>query len=330
MKVSFIVPVYKVEQYLDECVQSILAQTYRDIEILLVDDGSPDNCPKLCDEWAGKDSRIIPLHKQNGGLSDARNYGLMHATGAYIVFIDGDDFWRHNDDLEKLVALAKENPQADFIGYNCEYYYPETNRYVPWVEYSNKLATTIDKDSSTIALIKSGTFPMSACLKIIKREMLIEGQILFKKGQIHEDIPWFINLLEHTNQCMFVNQYIYAYRQNVIGSITNRVSDKSFNCLLDIIKDELRKLENYSFSDETKKYIKSFLAYELSILMMEVSKLPKVSQKSARRNLKNLVWLFSYTQNPKVKKVSRMYNTVGFYITEKFLCLYNWYRIRKK
>ena len=95
MKVSFVIPVYKVEKYLDECVQSILKQTYRDYEILLVDDGSPDLCPEMCDHWARVDDRIKTLHKPNGGLSDARNYGLRHAMGEYIVFIDSDDFWCH-------------------------------------------------------------------------------------------------------------------------------------------------------------------------------------------------------------------------------------------
>ena len=76
MKVSFIVPVYKVEAYLDTCIESIVSQTYRDIEIILVDDGSPDNCPALCDAWAAKDKRLVSVHKKNGGLSDARNYGM--------------------------------------------------------------------------------------------------------------------------------------------------------------------------------------------------------------------------------------------------------------
>ena len=86
MKVSFIIPIYKVEQYIDQCVESILCQTYSDIEVMLVDDGSPDNCPAKCDEWAKKDSRVKALHKVNGGLSDARNYGLKYATHFDIRF----------------------------------------------------------------------------------------------------------------------------------------------------------------------------------------------------------------------------------------------------
>ena len=133
MKVSFVIPVYKVEKYLDECVQSILKQTYRDYEILLVDDGSPDLCPEMCDHWARVDDRIKTLHKPNGGLSDARNYGLRHAMGEYIVFIDSDDFWCHDDDLQKLMAVAEKNPQVDFVGYNCQYYYEDKNAYFSWI-----------------------------------------------------------------------------------------------------------------------------------------------------------------------------------------------------
>ena len=94
--ISVIVPVYKVEKYLDKCVQSIVDQTYRNLEIILVDDGSPDNCPAMCDAWAEKDDRIRVIHKENGGLSDARNAGMAIATGEYIGFVDSDD-WIFDD-----------------------------------------------------------------------------------------------------------------------------------------------------------------------------------------------------------------------------------------
>ena len=91
MKVSFVVPVYNVESYLRQCVDSILSQTYRNIEVILVDDGSPDRCPAMCDAYTQLDCRVKVLHKPNGGLSDARNTGLMVATGDYVIFVDSDD-----------------------------------------------------------------------------------------------------------------------------------------------------------------------------------------------------------------------------------------------
>lgn len=330
MKVSFIIPVYKVENYLDECVRSIVSQTYRNIEVILVDDGSPDNSPAMCDEWAKKDGRIKALHKLNGGLSDARNYGLQHALGDYVVFVDSDDFWQHRDDLQKLIVVAEKNPQADFIGYNCHYYYPNSNKYVSWIEYTEELLTSISGDKAMQVLVESGTFPMSACSKLLKRSTLVDGNILFKKGQIAEDIPWFINLLEKSSKCLFVNEYIYAYRQNVAGSITSSGGERSFNSLLDIVKTELEKIDSRTFSKEARDALKSFLAYEVSILMASISVLRKSRQKSAREELRTLSWLLAYTKNPKVRMVYRVYKIFGFTITLWVLKAYEYYRQRKR
>ena len=104
--VSIVVPVYRVEQYLDRCVKSILAQTFLDFELILVDDGSPDRCPQMCDEWAEKDDRIVVIHKKNGGLPDARNYGIQAAKGEYLAFVDSDD-WVEPDFLKYLFEGAK-------------------------------------------------------------------------------------------------------------------------------------------------------------------------------------------------------------------------------
>ena len=225
--ISVIVPVYKVEEYLPACLDSLLAQTYRNFELLLVDDGSPDNCPALCDEWARKDNRIKALHKPNGGLSDARNYGLDHAQGDYVIFVDSDDFWVGKDCLGNLMNVVDANPECDFIGFNCSYFYSDTNTFNKWVVYDESLSTPTDKDTVLRSLVASGTFPMSACLKILKRKALFDMNLRFIKETIAEDIPWFIDLLDGTKKCMFVNQYIYAYRQNVAGSITASGNPKS-------------------------------------------------------------------------------------------------------
>lgn len=325
MKVSYIVPVYKVEQYLSQCVESILAQTYTDFEILLVDDGSPDACPALCDQWAERDSRIRSLHKKNGGLSDARNYGLQNARGDYVVFVDGDDFWVNNNQLEVLIEKAQHQPDCDFIGFNCNYFYSDTQRYSPWVAYSDKLSKPVDKNTAMIGLVKSGTFPMSACLKLMKRDFLIKNNLFFVKGQIAEDIPWFINVLDATKECCFVNQYIYAYRQNVVGSISNTRGRKSFDHLFDIFKTELSLVESRSFNEEAKNALKSFLAYEYCILLTY-----KVIDKEAKRELLNYKDILTYDLNPKVKKASRIYKTFGISATTFALNVYQWIRRNRK
>ena len=242
MLVSFIIPVYNVENYISQCVESIRRQTYKNVEIILVDDGSPDASPEICDKFVEQDSRIKVLHKVNGGLSDARNAGLHIAAGRYVVFIDGDDFWVDDKQLELLMAVVKKNDNCDFIGFNCSYYYPQTDTYKRWVKYCD-----VDIDDKNIIiqnLVSSGTFPMSACLKIIKRDFLINNNLNFKVGQLSEDIPWFINLLDRAKRCKFINQYIYAYRQNVVGSISGNFPVRHFDDILDIIKKVSDKYGN--------------------------------------------------------------------------------------
>ena len=323
MKISFIIPVYNVEKYLCQCVESITSQTYKDIEVILVDDGSPDNSPQLCDSLAGEDSRIRVIHKENGGLSDARNAGLLAANGDYVVFVDGDDFWMDNSALQHLIDAAR--PELDFIGFNCAYYYPDSGNYSSWVAYDEILGKATDKNTVMVTLVKSGTFPMSAWMKLMKRSFLIENQLFFKKGQIAEDIPWFINVLDATKQCCFANQYIYAYRQNVIGSITNTGGRKSFDNLFDIFKTELSLIESRSFSEEAKNALKSFLAYEYCILLTY-----KGIDNTTKRELLNYKNIFAYDMNPKVKKASRIYKTLGIRITILALKVYQWIRRNRK
>lgn len=318
MKVSFILPIYNVEKYLPECVESILAQTYSDFEMLLVDDGSPDNCPALCDEWARKDSRIKALHKPNGGLSDARNYGLDHAQGDYVVFVDSDDFWVEKDCLERLMNVVDAHPECDFIGFNCSYYYSDTKTYKKWVAYDESLSVPTDKNIVICSLVASGTFPMSACLKIIKRKSLSDMELHFIKGTIAEDIPWFIDLLEGTKKCMFVNQYIYAYRQNVAGSITASGNTKSTSDLFAIVKNEVAKIKNRSIAKDAKDALYSFLAYEFCILLTASSRMSK----EIRKELMNYKWLLDYTSNPKVRKAAFVNKLFGIKVTELVLKFY--------
>lgn len=312
MKVSFILPVYKVEKYLDECVKSIVSQTYRDIEVVLVDDGSPDNCPSLCEQWANKDQRVKVIHKVNGGLSDARNVGLDNATGDYIIFVDSDDFWVSSSALRELMDTVKSYPECDFVGFNCSYYYNDTHTYKPWLKYDNSLGKPIDINTAMRSLVASGTMPMSACLKVISRKSLSDMGLRFIKGILSEDIPWFIDLLDGSKKCMFVNQYIYAYRQNRAGSITASGGEKSFNNLFSIIKMELDKMEKRTFSPAAKEALYSFLAYEFCILLSSVSK----RSKEKRNELLSYKWLLKYTANPKVRKAALVNRFFGIKATE--------------
>ena len=187
--ISVIIPVYKVELYLKQCVESILIQTYSNIEIILVDDGSPDKCGQIIDEYKEKDSRIISLHKKNGGLSDARNVGLNGAVGQYVVFVDSDDYWLNENCLKSLVDEINRTPNIDFICFNSYSFVNGTIKN-DWIAYSDNILNAQDNNSLINSLIKSGTVPMAAWSKIIRRSFLLEKgylhllQILFLKNHL--------------------------------------------------------------------------------------------------------------------------------------------------
>ena len=320
--ISIIIPVYNVEKYIRQCVDSILKQSYRNIEVLLVDDGSPDSSPLICDEYAQKDKRIRVIHKPNGGLSDARNAGLKLATGDYVIFIDSDDFWTDDKQLEALVHEIGKTPDCDFIVFNCSYYYEIENRYSPWVSYQ-KLISLSDKNELIQSLVKTGVFPISACSKIVKRNFLIQNHIHFIKGLLSEDIPWFLQVLNIAQKFRVVDLYVYAYRQvSNSCSITHSFQEKHFEDIFWIIKFGIDYLEHSSFSLDTKKALMSFLAYEYCILWGYLYKLPLEYRKSKRKDLKSLIWLIQYTIHPKVKKAAFVYSIGGTFLMEKALTIY--------
>lgn len=320
MLISVIIPVYKVEKYLEQCVMSVLNQTYREIEVILVDDGSPDGCPAMCDAYAEKDARIKVIHKPNGGLSDARNAGTSIATGEYILYMDSDDFWSSIDDLAKLVTIAKESTECDFIGFNCSYYYEANNKIIPWIKFHEEIVETTSSVKCIEKLVASGVFPMSACMKLIKREC-IQGKIEFIKGIFGEDIPWFIELLKKSNKCKFVNNYIYMYRKGMCSSISGSFSYKKYTDLFNLLKDGVA-INQKECEETARNAIFSFWAYELCILRAMTGFMDRKQQRDELKKLYEFDWLFDYQIHPKVRKVALVQKYLGKAITNIFLYQY--------
>lgn len=325
--VSVIIPVYNTEKYLNQCVQSILSQTYNNTELILVNDGSTDMSPLICDSIASSDNRVRVIHKNNSGLSDARNKGLLFAKGKYIIYLDSDDFWTSNDSLRILVSRIEQS-EFDFMCFNCSYFYSGVNRYKAWKPFDEELLGGIDKKLAIINLVRSGTFPMSACLKIINRSFLIDNQIFFKKGIFSEDIPWFLELISKSISFGFINLYIYAYRKGVNTSITSTFSETKYNDLRNIVEEGLENLKKDPYPDEVRNALISFFAYEYCILLGLASLFD--SRKKKIMELKQYVWLLSYHQCPKVLKVYFIYRTFGIYVTSYFLKVYLRYYLNIK
>lgn len=215
MKISIIVPVYNIAEYLSYCVESLVCQDHQDLEIILVNDGSKDKSPEICDGWAKRDARIKVVHKPNGGLSDARNAGLDAATGEYVLFIDGDDYLA-NGALSALAAIAEENP-VDVVQFG----YEEVSGYAGLEDalkanterVSRSLEsryTVRDRGEMFRNLYALGGVAASACTKFMRLETA--RKLRFKKGLLHEDEQFTTRLLVQAKGVCYVNDFLpYKY-----------------------------------------------------------------------------------------------------------------------
>lgn len=330
MKISIIIPLYKAELYIRECIDKLLSQTYRDIDVILVDDGSPDSSGKIADEYANQDTRVISIHKQNGGASDARNKGVTYAKGDYLLFVDADDFLKSQNSMSCLVNCLKDRNFPDVLGFNIEYYFPSTNKFIQWPSYSEHVTSINDKNILIEELVKTGSFPVSPCGKLIKREAYINSGICFKVGTIGEDIPWTIELFDKLSSIVFTNEYHYCYRQEVETSVTADFSEKKYYDMLNITTVLPDLVHSTKFKQTTKNALLSFVAYELSIMIAGIDKLSKNNRLSVQNQLKKMTYLFKYTANPKVKKVNTLYSFLGFKLTAWALSVYLRYGAKSK
>lgn len=218
-KISVIVAVYRVEAYLEKCVRSILNQTYPNLEVILVDDGSDDGCPALCDRLAGEDGRIRVIHKENGGLSDARNAGTEAATGDYIAYVDGDD-WIEPDMYEQMLAAMLEF-HAPLCA--CNYKRVYRDRVEDQGDESAVLFTGSEMLESFLAEEEAIQIQNAAWNKLYERRLLEEGEPLrFPRGRLYEDIVYTTKLLSRIDGGIYVNRTFYHYILEREGSIMNQ------------------------------------------------------------------------------------------------------------
>ena len=204
--ISVIVPIYKVEAYLNKCVESIVAQTYANLEIILVDDGSPDTCPQMCDAWAAKDSRIKVVHKENGGLSDARNAGLAVATGEYVSFIDSDD-WIEPDFMQTLLD-AMDCTGADISDCATRLVDEDGNSLSIRGVGQDETLGTID---ALVRLVKEDRIFQTVWNKLYRRSVI--GDILFEKGKYNEDDYFTYQVFDRARKIAIVSKPMYNYLQ---------------------------------------------------------------------------------------------------------------------
>ncbi len=291
--ISIIVPIYKVEKYLNQCIKSIVNQTYSNLQIILVDDGSPDSCPEICDKWKCLDDRIEVIHKSNGGLSDARNAGICIACGEYLGFVDGDDFIKEDMYEKLLYALEKYHADISCCG---RYIYNAVSQKCQKKFVSDEIkvysANKFMKEILRGRIVDEATWD-----KLYKRSLFENVQ--YPEGEINEDIVTIPKLLIKSKKIVHIGEPLYYYRVVLTGISKSPYSKKNSIVLNHIyyvekiVKENFKNIEKevnvfkgrYSYShlyklsldkrikqefqNDYKEYIKIFKSVFLNVLFSD-------------------------------------------------------------
>lgn len=316
-KYTFIIPVFNVEKYLKECIDSVLTQTYKDFEIILVDDGSTDSSGKICDEYSKIHDCVTVYHKENGGLSKARNWGLNKATTEFVIFLDSDDYWNDKHGLEKIDRCIA-NHDVDVVIFASKDYYENTNiykddryNYPTWLNE----CSAIDCLKGMISL---GLLNMSAAKKVYRREFLIDNDLFFMEGIKSEDVEQGIRLINCLPNFRILNEKIYTYRHRE-GSISKTVDINHIIDYCNIIK----KFACYKYvNEDVKMYILSYIGYQYALLLAHMSKIKDKKKRALIKEMKEYSYLLQYDKYPRTKIISKVYSVFGYTITRLLLCEY--------
>ena len=271
MKVSIVIPVYNVEKYIRQCLESVINQTLKDIEIIIVNDGTKDNSMKIVEEYLS-DKRIKIINKENGGLSSARNTGMREAQGKYICFIDSDDFIDSSMMEELYNKIEKTN--SDVVESGILLYDNKTHKVE---ERKNKKYNSTEKGSYLW-----GKYTTEVCNKIYKREFLLKNNIFFEEGMIHEDDLFTIRILFSTNKIEKIEKSFYYYRINREESIMTNVNlEKRLQALQRIaekIKEYQEIMQTDIFSFLMLKILEIYYLIEIYEINKENIKKEKIKE----------------------------------------------------
>ena len=281
--VSVVVPIYNVKDFLEECIISITTQSYRNIEIILVDDGSTDGSSELCNMLLKNDNRIRVIHKKNGGLSDARNFAIPYAKGEYIAFLDSDDYVENNMYKDMYELAKKEN--SDMV--ECDFYW----------EYPNKTKVDIGEyyynKKEMLEKVR-----VVAWNKLIKREILEKTKIKFPNGYRYEDVEFTYKLIPYLEKISFLKKPCihYVQREESISNLQNERTKEIFD-VLDHVINYYKEKNIYDEYKEQLEYI-----YTRYLLCSSLLRMVKVNDKEIREKLIEMTWTNLNTKFPNWKK----------------------------
>ena len=323
-KLSVIIPVYNSQKYLRSCVDSIRRQTYPHLEIILVDDGSTDGSALICDQLAKEDNRILSLHKENGGTSSARNFGIRSATGDYTTFMDNDDLWKSETAIEEIMAQLDEG-DTDVLFHENMIYWQDKDQYItPKQSCQRSAVFEKSKSEALSSLIGAGLFSLYCVWsKVMKTSLIKENNVVFPEKMRNEDIAFCAHLLRVANTFDYYEKNFYLYRKGHLEAQT--VQSIRYCHLKDlqvILTDYVHTVEAAELPDTEKELLLSYVAFPYCVWMGQSSLVEDKTIKDDLPAMKQLRYLLNYSMHPSVKKVRLFYGIFGYKITCKFLGFY--------
>ena len=282
-KVSIIVPVYNVEQYLNRCLTSLVNQSLEDIEIIIVNDGSTDNSEQVINQYIKNNSNIIYLKKENGGLSSARNYGLKYAKGEYIAFLDSDDYIERN--TYKLMYEKAKLENSDYV--ECDFYwqYPDYNKHDIGYRYKDK------KEMFAMARVVAWN-------KLIKKSIITINKLEFPEGMYYEDVEFFYKLLPYINKFSFVEEPLIYYTQRENSIVNNQ--DKRTSHIFIVLDNVIKYYKDRGLYETYKTEIE--YTYTRLLLCSSLKRILQIKDKQIRKDLLSETWKRLNSRFPNWKK----------------------------
>jgi glycosyltransferase involved in cell wall biosynthesis len=319
---SVIIPIYNVENYLEQCIDSVLSQTYVDFEIILVDDGSSDSCPSICENYARRDNRISVIHKPNGGLSDARNRGLKMAKGEYLIFLDSDDYYLNTNFFSSLYDKIS-NSSYDILFFKRRKLYESSNRIEkmpsPFGILMNK---ELNVDNLIYSLSTSDELDASAAMKVVRRSLIIDNNIYFQKNLFSEDVEWFFRLIKYVRKASVINDIAYCYRIRK-ESISHSITLKNIQDLFYSIETYASEIHESAFLTKMDLGLLNYLCYQYCIVVGLIGCYLRGEDYLMMIDAcKKFKWLCSYSCSSKTKGSSSLIKLLGLKLSSFILGLY--------
>ncbi|MCM1154934.1 MAG: glycosyltransferase [Roseburia sp.] len=322
---SIIVPVYNVEKYLEDCVQSILKQTFTEYEIILVDDGSTDSSDQICDKYARKSEKIKVIHKKNGGQSSARNAGIKAAAGEFLVFIDSDDYFGDSHFLKKAYQVLDGNAEhvndTDVLVYGSIKRW-EANGHIRMEKRYEGLAeiNTLNKADALRWMVEADKFAICPYLHMIRRSFVMEHQLYFDETlKTEEDIEWTLHLMAKCPEMKGMDELPYTYRVRANSTCTSERKTGFCKYRFQAIEQSLKHISLCKGNQNYRNALYAGLSYQYYILLAEITNEPNRNvRKENFRRIRSYEMLQRYAAGKKAKlcrSVVKFFgHTLGAYI----------------